>query len=106
MVSQSENLIPVPKKLDEMIGVAEKRAKGPELARIDFLMNGTDVFVNEISLFPDGGFGRFNVPALKKIIRKINWLTFQSNEGFADKIRYASYSGTLLYQTRFIEANS
>jgi hypothetical protein len=58
--------IEAPSCLEEMIAIAEKLSFGLELARIDFLMNGTDLFVSEISLFPDGGFGRFNSPELRE----------------------------------------
>jgi len=49
-----------PIQFEEMVDVSRKLARGFELVRIDFLNSDEGLFVNEISFFPDGGFGNFN----------------------------------------------
>lgn len=61
-------LIDPPSTLNKMVAIATKLAEGLEMARIDFLMDNSELYVSEISLFPDGGFGKFDLPELKPLL--------------------------------------
>jgi hypothetical protein len=58
-----------PHKLQEMIEVSSELSSDLEMVRIDFMVSQTNLYVSEISLFPDGGFGKFNRGAFKEFLR-------------------------------------
>ena len=54
--------IPKPKKLDEMISIANRIAEGFAFCRVDLYDINDVIYFSEITLFPGSGFGAFEPP--------------------------------------------
>jgi hypothetical protein len=54
---------PMPKRLDEMIRIAELLGQGIDHVRIDFFDCGNRIFVGELTSYSWSGLSRFNPPA-------------------------------------------
>jgi hypothetical protein len=57
-----------PANLETMVEVAEKLAAGFDFVRVDLYSDGNQVYVGELTLYPGGGFERFDPPEYDRIV--------------------------------------
>ena len=60
--------LPRPRQLDTMIEIAAKLGAELDFARIDLFVSDEHVHVGEITLYPGGGFERFEPPEWERVI--------------------------------------
>ena len=58
--NRSTNIIPKPKKLEEMINIARTLSKDMYYARVDLYYSNNQILFGEITLYPTGGFSTFS----------------------------------------------
>ena len=51
-----------PKKLDEMISLAEKLSRNESFIRVDFYLANDRIYFSEFTFFSDSGFAKFDPP--------------------------------------------
>ena len=70
--------VPRPKKLDEMISIANRIAEGFAFCRVDLYDINDVIYFSEITLFPGSGFGAFEPPEWELEIGK--WIHLPKDE--------------------------
>lgn len=58
-IPNSDQVIPKPEKLEEMLELAKKLSKGIPFLRVDFYYVDNRIYVGELTFFPASGFSRF-----------------------------------------------
>ena len=69
----TDNGIPKPEKLEQMIRLAEKLAAGLRFARVDFYLVDGRIYFGEITFFPTSGYTRFVPDEYDRILG--DWIT-------------------------------
>ncbi|MHA7968436.1 ATP-grasp fold amidoligase family protein [Rhizobium sp. CAU 1783] len=60
--------VPRPASLERMVALAEALGSNLDFARIDLYAGGDQIYVGEITLYPGGGFERFDPPEYDRIV--------------------------------------
>jgi hypothetical protein len=56
LIKSSDKVIQKPRRLEQMIKFAEEIAKNTKFLRVDFYVNGDEVFFGEATFYPGSGF--------------------------------------------------
>jgi teichuronopeptide biosynthesis TupA-like protein len=62
-----------PKRLEEMIAIAEKLSQGIDFVRVDLYETDKKVYFGEMTMTPEGGIGKFNDRAFD-VVLGTNWI--------------------------------
>lgn len=81
-----------PAQLDEMLRIAGTIARGFDFLRVDLYAGRDWVRVGELTLYPDGGFERFDPPERDRILGD-RWTLGFAIPGSAGRVRRARFRG-------------